>query len=97
VWYCGSNGIVDECALEYLLKNEQPVVTVAYYRYDFSQGVRQLVQQGKVQFIDASVESLPKGLTGPSERDIFFCVKADLVVLFGDGKSAGTKKLIRYF
>ncbi len=43
------------------------------------------------------VEPLPKGLTGPSERDIFFCAKADLVILLWDGESPGTKKLTDYF
>lgn len=97
MWYCGSNGTADESALEYLLANEQRVIAVAYHRYDFSEGARRLVQEGKVQFIDASLESLPKRLAGPSERDIFLCMKSDLVVLFWDGKSQGTETLIRYF
>jgi hypothetical protein len=36
-------------------------------------------------------------LTGPTERDIFFASRADLVVLFWDGKSKGTARVIDFF
>jgi hypothetical protein len=97
LWYCGSNGIVDESTLDYLVTNNQRIVAVGYHRYDLSEGVRQLVERQKIQFLDASIESLPRGLAGPSERDILFATKADLVILFWDGKSKGTKALICYY
>ena len=92
IWYCGTNGIVDETVLQYLMERQQRVVAVGYHRFDFSESVRQLVQQKNVPFLDASVETIPRGLAGPTERDILFASKADLVVLFWDGKSEGTAR-----
>jgi len=97
IWYCGSTGTVDESTLEFLLKKKELVIPVAYHQYDFSPGVRQMIEAGKVRYIDASMEPLPKGFTGPSGRDVFFCSKADLIILLWDGESRGTKKLIDYF
>jgi hypothetical protein len=97
LWYCGGVGEIDECAIDYLLGQEQQVVTVGYHRYDYSQRVRDLMVQRKVMFLDASVESLPKGISGPSERDVLFCLRADLVILFWDGRSSGTKQLVDFF
>jgi hypothetical protein len=97
LWYCGTNGIVDEAVLQYLMEHQQRVVAVGYHRLDFSDAVRQLVQANKLSFLDASVETIPRGLDGPTERDIFFASKADLVVLFWDGKSQGTGQIIEFF
>jgi len=97
VWLCGSFGTVDEGALRFLVGNGQRAMAVGYHRYDLSQGVRDLLQEERIGFLDASVESVPRGLDGPTERDILFATKADLVVLFWDGKSMGTRKLIDYF
>jgi hypothetical protein len=90
-------GTVDEIVLDYLLGQGQSVMPVAYHRYDFSEQIRGLVAGGEVHYIDASVESLPKGISGPSARDILFCVRSDLIVLFWDGHSRGTRELIDYF
>jgi len=97
LWYCGSNGTVDDKVIDYLLLRNEQVIAVGYNRYDLSQRIREAVVSGKVQFLDAAVEPLPKGLDGPSERDIFFCSKADMVILLWDGESQGTERLIRYF
>ena len=96
-WLCGSSGVVDESVLKYLLAQGERVATVGYHRYDLSEAVRELVDAGKLPFLDASVEALPKGLAGPTPRDLLFCMKADLVILFWDGESAGTRSLIQYF
>ncbi len=58
--------------------------------------MRDLIQRGKLAFLDARVEPIPKGMTGPSQRDSYFCLKSDLVVLLWDGKSEGTKTLADY-
>ena len=97
LWYCGTVGTVDEAVLQYLLKHQQHAVAVGYNRFDLSTTIRQLVQEAKVPFLDASVETIPRGLTGPSERDIFFASRADLIVLFWDGESRGTAQLIEFF
>ena len=97
VWFCGSEGTVDELAVEYLLSHGEQVIAVAYHRYGFSKAVREQIEAGKVQFIDASVEPVPRGMEGPSSREILFYRKADLVVLLWDGASRGTRQLIDYF
>jgi len=97
LWFCGTSGAVDEVVLQYLLEHQQHAVAVGYHRLDFSAAVLQLVQEGKVPFLDASVETIPRGLSGPTERDILFASKADMVVLFWDGKSQGTAELIDFF
>jgi hypothetical protein len=97
LWFCGTNGTVDEAVLQYLLRHQQRAVAVGYHRLDYSAGVLQLVREGKVPFLDASVETIPRGLSGPTERDILFASRADLVVLFWDGKSRGTAQVIEFF
>src|SRR5262249_33139740 len=89
--------MVDQTALAYLLEHNQQVVVVGYHHYDLWEGGRELVEKSEVQFLDASLESLPKGLTGPSARDVLFAAKADLVALFWDGKSPGTEETLRYY
>ena len=97
IWYCGSNGNTDEAVLEYLVAHKQQVVAVGYNRYDLSARVRQLVDENQVGFVDASLEYTPKGLSGPSKRDVLFMMKADLVILFWDGESRGIFELIDYY
>ena len=92
-----SSGIVDEVVLEYLLASGQKAAAVGYHRFDFSETVRQMSAAGQIEFIDASVEPVPKSLTGPSQRDSYFCAKADMVVLFWDSASKGTQELKDYF
>jgi len=59
--------------------------------------VRDPLLAGKVAYLDASVEPVPRGVPDPTEREVFFCTKADLVALFWDGVSVGTGRLLRYF
>jgi len=112
LWYCGSNGTSDLCAIEYLLSKGEQVVTVASESYKLIDPIRHLIEQGTIQFLDASLESLPKAMTMPeiinnsiprnliynlsTNRRIFFCAKADLVILFWDGESPGIGEYIRY-
>lgn len=96
-WYCGSWGVVDETVIDFLLAHQQKVTVVGYDVSDVSPPIRELIALGKVAFVDASVESLPRRLQGPSERDVLFSARADLVVLFWDGASAGTQTLLRFY
>jgi hypothetical protein len=96
-WYCGSNGLTDDLAIRYLLDRDQRVVAIGYNRFDASRRVREWMGEGRLHFLDASVESVPTGFTGPSPRDILFAMRADLVVLMWDGASRGTLELIEYF
>jgi hypothetical protein len=96
-WYIGSVGVVDLAAAHYLLQNGQRVTVVGYDRFDCARELRALVQEGRLTFVDASTQSIPKGLQGPSARDVFFCMRSDLVILFWDGESFGTKQMVEYF
>ena len=97
LWYCGSYGDADELAIEWLMENGQSVVAVGYNQFDHSSEVRKAIDAGRIRFVDASVESIPRGLSGPSERDTFFAAKADLVALIWDGTSGGTGLLVDYY
>jgi len=97
LWLVGSVGIVDLAAVRFLLEHDQQVAVVGYDRFDCAPELREPVQQGRVRFLDASVESLPRGVEGPSQRDVLFCIKSDLIILFWDGKSSGTQEMVRYF
>jgi nucleoside 2-deoxyribosyltransferase len=96
-WLCGSNGLTDESVLDYLATHGQRPKAVLYNRYDLSPSIRRMVDDNRIDAVDASIESLPKGLQGPSEREVLFASRADLVIVFWDGKSRGTKLLIDYF
>jgi len=50
-----------------------------------------------MMFLDATLEAIPRGLTGPTPRDVFFAARADLIVLLWDGVSGGTARLAHYF
>jgi hypothetical protein len=97
LWLVGSVGTVDLAATRFLLQQKQRVTAVGYHRFDCAEELRRLIAEGKLKFLDASIESLPRGVTGPSQRDILFCVKSDLVILLWDGESSGTSLLKEYF
>lgn len=96
-WLVGSAGIVDVATAKFLIKHHQQLTAVGYNRFDCDTAMRQLIEGGKALFMDASIEQIPRLMKGPSERDILFCTKADLVVLFWDGKSGGTGEMVRFF
>jgi len=96
-WYCGTYGAVDQATIDFLLQHDQRVVAVGYHQYDLWPYGHELVRDGRLHFLDASVESLPKGIDAPSQRDILFATKADLVVIFWDGDSPGTKKVLQFY
>jgi hypothetical protein len=97
LWLVGAVGTVDLAAARFLLERHERVSAVGYHRFDCAPELRAFVDQGKLGFIDASVERVPRGLAGPNERDILFCVKSDLVILLWDGRSAGTRSMVEYF
>jgi hypothetical protein len=86
-WLVGTVGTVDLVAVQFLLEHE----------LDCAEELRALIEEGKLRFLDASAESLPKGLEGPTSRDVLFCTKSDLVVLLWDGQSRGTQEMVRFY
>ena len=96
-WLVGSVGTVDLTSIRFLLDRHQDVTAVGYHRFDCAAELRPEIAGGRLKFLDASVEVIPRRMEGPTERDILFCTKSDLVILFWDGKSRTTGELIHYF
>ena len=97
LWLVGSVGTVDVASIRFLLDHRQHVTAIGYHRFDCAAEVRAQIDQGKLKFLDASVEAVPRGMKGATARDILFCIKSDLAILFWDGASEGTKDLVRYY
>jgi hypothetical protein len=95
LWYSGSNGVVDQAAVRFLVSRKERVVAVGYSALDLADEIKRMVEDGSVQFMDASVESIPQTLMGLPRRDRMFVTKADLLAIFWDGESKGTQALIR--
>ena len=66
---------------------------VGYNDTDISEKTGQLAKEYDLPFIDAESEEVPPEANAPSQRDIFFATKSDLVILVWDGNSSGTKQL----
>jgi hypothetical protein len=96
-WLIGSVGTVDVAAARFLIEHGQRVTAVGYHRFDCSPELRALIDQGRLGFLDASVERIPRSLAERNERDALFCSRSDLVILLWDGRSAGTKDMVAYF
>jgi serine/threonine-protein kinase len=107
-WYCGSNGDVDELALEALLEAGQRLIVVGYHADDISPRVSELIREHDVPFVNpkATSDAVEAGkfapkfpLTSPHGgpmRDATFATRADLVMLIWDGESVGTRMLIEW-
>jgi hypothetical protein len=95
-WYVGSYGDTDETALRYLIgSGERSITVVGYNSYDISERqLRALEANPHLSFIDAEREQVPQVSRAPSERDIFFASRADLLILIWNGQSGQTKRLI---
>src|SRR5262249_52889958 len=96
-WYCGSYGQVDEAAIEYLIEHRQRIIVVGYRAFDISPTILELVEQNEIPFVDACKEQLPKGLQAPTERDLVFLTRADLLTVLWNGSSEGTRSLIQWY
>lgn len=96
-WYVGSFGAADEIVAEYLGEKKENVIIIGYHKYDISQKMSRLIDKYYFPFIDAQLEQLPKVNDVPSERDLFYESKADLLIFLWDGRSEGIKELIKWF
>jgi hypothetical protein len=73
------------------------VIIVGYHKYVISDKMSEIMDKYGFQFVDAELEQLPKVNDVPSERDLFYESKADLIILIWDGRSEGIKRLINWF
>ena len=69
-WLVGAVGTVDLASIHFLLDNRQQVTAVGYDRFDCAIELRKLIDEGRLSFLDASVEAVPRGMKGPPERDL---------------------------
>ena len=96
MWYCGTVGAVDECAVDYLSKERQRVIAVGYGAWDISDAMTTLLARHGVPFVNAQDVQIVNDRHAPNGRDLFFTTKADLVVVFWDGASAGIAELLAW-
>jgi hypothetical protein len=97
VWYVGSFGTADETVARYLGGVKQKVIVVGYNSYDVSEKMLEIMEKYDFPFVAANMEQLPKGIEAPSERDLLFAMKTDLIILLWNGKSTVTQRLITWF
>jgi hypothetical protein len=97
IWYCGGRGTTDELVIEYLIKQGVHPIVVDYKRYELSPIVKKMNEKGNLTIIEVSTENVPQFAEAPTQRDMFFASKADIVILFWDRDSVGTKRLIEFF
>ena len=95
-WYCGTYGTVDEVAAAYLVEQKQRLIAVGYHGTDISPRMNNILNTQVVPVVDAMKEEVPAMANAPTKRDIYFCTKADLVILLHDGNSMGTIRLINW-
>jgi len=97
-WLCGSFGVIDEVAVDLLLQQGEPSITlVGYSSYDISGPLLNLLQENtNLSFLDASGEQIPLVPGAPSHRDILLAARCDTVIVAWDGISAGTRRLINW-
>lgn len=95
-WLCGANGVADECCLEYLSATGQEVRAVGYFAEDLSDYSQKLIKQRRIVTVDVAKEALPRNLGIQNYRDLFFLTKADLLILFWNGRSSGTRTLVDF-
>jgi len=96
-WLVGCVGVVDVASARFLLDHQQHVTAVGLNRFYCNRDLRPAIEEGTLDFLDVSLEALPKGFTGPTELEIFFCMKSDLIILLWDGDSRGTKRMVDYY
>ena len=82
-WLVGAVGTVDLASIRFLLDHCQQVTAVGYNRFDCAPQVRVWIDEGRLRFVDASVEAIPRRMMGSTERDIY--------------KDEGTKEMVQYF
>ncbi len=97
IWLCGSNGVVDEVAINYLGSHGEKVEAFGYNRFDVSDAARKLLSKYSFPFYDAEVVPLPAGIGAPSNRDKLFLTKASFHFLVWNGHSSGVAELKRFF
>ncbi len=95
-WYVGSFGNTDEATLQYLIEAEEAsIAVVGHSAYDISEEQLSLLEQNpSVSFIDAAREQIPAIPGAPSQRDVLFASRADLLVVMWNGVSQGTETLL---
>jgi nucleoside 2-deoxyribosyltransferase len=94
-WYVGSFGVIDETSVEFLLDNNEMITIVGYSTYDLSGHMREILTHNhRLEFIDATGESLEPDDGGKKERDEWLRHRSDLMIVVWNGQSEGTAELL---
>ena len=93
VWYCGTNGPVDEAAATFLLEAGQHVLGVHATGYDATSEIEGIFVRHNAALVNADMVPLSRGYRELGRRDALFVNKADLFFLVWDGKSPNTRLL----
>jgi hypothetical protein len=97
-WLVGSSGVIDDAIVDFLIrKGERSIQIVGYTGFDISGNLLAVVEaQPDIFFIDASLEQSLRVPDAPSQRDVFFAARSDLLIIFWNGLSKGTRDLINW-
>jgi serine/threonine protein kinase len=93
-WYCGSIGIVDQYAVEYLFRQGQRVLVVGHDEGELTPQIEELLSEHGGAFVNVQNEQVPPIPDAPSKRDIFFATKADLLIVVWNRTSPGIAILL---
>lgn len=101
IWLTGSYGVVDETVVKYLARHDQLVYVVGYNIYDLSEEMINILKNHRnLKFIDpykmtGKFKNLkPKAFNSMTLRDFLFCEFSDFIILYWNGVSKNTKRLI---
>nr|MDO8110511.1 hypothetical protein [Candidatus Sigynarchaeota archaeon] len=99
-WLCGAFGDSDEHIIRFLSGHGENVQVVGYDEKNISKAIDKICREKEIPFIDASAERLPvmtKNEGANLNRDLYFLMKADLVIFFWAENSPWLETLIDWF
>lgn len=92
VWYCGTNGPVDEAAARFLLEAKQRVSGVYSSTHNVSPEIHAIFRSAGISLVNADHVTMPFRITDLSARDAFL-VATDLCILILDNEASHSKFL----
>lgn len=99
VWYIGSNGMTDETIASFLIAHGQKIIVVGYHSHDISENMLNIIEENSIPFVSAQNENLLDGIDAPTQRDLLFSLKANLIVLIWNKNSNSQRieALVRWY
>jgi len=99
VWYIGSNGMTDETIASFLIAHVQKIIVVGYHSHDISENMLNIIEENSIPFVSAQNENLLDCIDAPTQRDLLFSLKANLIVLIWNKNSNSQRieALVRWY